>query len=147
MWTHWSDSNFIPRISKKFEFRNLDFTIRFYMKKESRNRKNEVMWGHVTLYFLILRFETLTHNNVNTISANRKWTLKSSWEYWSILRSEFGWCRDYGIWRNYEKSIFWTWAILESLIRQVSTYAHVSNWNFNANSVRIKFFGFAYANY
>ena len=42
-YDQWSDSNFIPRISKKFEFRNLDFTIRFYMKNESRNRKNEVM--------------------------------------------------------------------------------------------------------
>ena len=104
----------------------------------------EVTWPFI---FLILRFETLTHNNVNTISANRKWTLKSWWEYWSILRGEFWWCRDYVIWRNYEKSIFWTWAILESLIRQISTYAHVSNWDFNANSVRIKFFGFAYANF
>ena len=104
----------------------------------------EVTWPFI---FLILRFETLTHNNVNTISANRKWTLKSWWEYWSILRGEFWWCRDYVIWRNYEKSIFWTWAILESLIRQVSTYAHISNWNFNANSVHIKFFEFAYANF
>ena len=50
------------------------------------------------------------------------------------------WLGDYVKWRNYEKSIFWTWAILELLITQVSTYAHISNWNFNADSMRVKIF-------
>ena len=61
--------------------------------------------------------------------------------------TEVWWRRDYVIWRNYEKSIFLTLAILDLLIRKVSKYAHISNWNFNADSMHIKFFGFAYANF
>ena len=91
--------------------------------------------------------KTLTHNNVKTVSDKRNWTGSSDSACDLLLLTEVWWRHDYVIWRNYEKSIFWTWAILESLIRQVSTYAHVSNWNFNANSVRIKFFGFAYTNF
>ena len=39
----WLDSNFIPRNSKKFEYRNFDQeAIRIYIENESETRKNEV---------------------------------------------------------------------------------------------------------
>ena len=39
---HWLDSNFIPKNSKKFEYRNFDKAIRIYIKNEPETRKNEV---------------------------------------------------------------------------------------------------------
>ena len=48
----WWVSNFIPMGSKKFAFWNLDYIIRYSLKNESKNRKNEVTWGHVTLWIL-----------------------------------------------------------------------------------------------
>ena len=38
----WSDSNFIPIESKKFEFWNFDKTIRIYIENEPETRKHEV---------------------------------------------------------------------------------------------------------
>ena len=40
----WSDSNFIPIKSKKFEFWNFDKTIRIYIENEPETRKHEVPW-------------------------------------------------------------------------------------------------------
>ena len=42
-----SDSNFT-----NLKVRILDFIIRFVMENESKNKKNEVTWGHVSLWFL-----------------------------------------------------------------------------------------------
>ena len=39
---HWLDSNFIPKNSKKFEYRNFDKAIRIYTENESETQKNEV---------------------------------------------------------------------------------------------------------
>ena len=107
--------------------------------------------GHVTNGFSrknhFYEIEILTHNHVNTVSDKRNWTSSSDSVCDFDPLTEVWWCSDYVIWRNYEKSIFWILAILELLIRQVSKYAHISNLNFNADSMHIKFFGFAYANF
>ena len=48
---HWFDSNFIPRNSKKFEYRNFDKAIRIYIENESETRKNEFPWLSKILIF------------------------------------------------------------------------------------------------
>ena len=91
--------------------------------------------------------KTLTHNNVNTVSDRSNWTGSSDSACDLVPLTEVWWRRDYVMWRNNEKSFFWTWTILELLIKQVSLYAHISNWNFNADSMHKKIFGFAHANF
>ena len=91
--------------------------------------------------------KTLTHNSVNTISDKRNWTGSSDSACDLLLLTEVWWRHDYVIWRNYEKSIFWTWAILELLMKQVSTYTHISNQNLYANSMHKKISESAYANF
>ena len=63
---HWLVSNFIPMISKKFEFRDFDSIIRFTIKNESKIKR---LRSHDLRIFLKIRFyeiETLTRYNVNT---------------------------------------------------------------------------------
>ena len=71
---HWLVSNLIPMNSKIFGFRNFDYIIRFAIKYESEIKK----WGHVIGGFSrknwFYEIETLTHNNVNTVSEKRNWT-------------------------------------------------------------------------
>ena len=144
---HWSDSNFIPMDSKKFEFRNFDYIIRFAMKNESGIEKFRSRDQRIFEENRFYEIKTLTHNHVNTISDKRNWTGSSDSTCNLVLLTEVSWRHDYVMWRNYEKSIFCTWAILELLMKQVSIYAHISNRNFNANSMHLKFFGFAHANF
>ena len=42
VFVDWLDSNFIPKNSKKFEYRNFDKAIRFYIENEPKTRKIEV---------------------------------------------------------------------------------------------------------
>ena len=128
-------SNFIPTDSKKFEFQDFNWTMRFFIKNKLELKKNEVTWPSDFWEKSIYDFETLTHNIVNTVS-NRQFLISSSdATCFKEYLMKVWWLGDYVKWRNYEKSIFWTWAILELLITQVSTYTHISNWNFNADSV------------
>ena len=140
-------SNFIPTDSKKFEFQNFKWTIRFFIKNKLELKKNEVTWPSDFREKSIYDFETLTHNIVNTVSDRQFLISSSDATCFKEYLMKVWWLGDYVKWRNYEKSIFWTWAILELLITQVSTYAHISNWNFNADSMSIKFFWFAHANF
>ena len=78
LFQQWSVSNFIPIKSKKFEFRNLAYIIRFSLKNDSENPQNEVTWGHVTLWifdFKILNFNALVLEYCNCKS-------KSDWGIW-----------------------------------------------------------------
>ena len=131
----------------KLRFRNFDFIIRFAMKNRSDNEKFRSRDQRIFEKKWFYEVETLRHNHVNTVSYKRNWTSSSDSVSGLVPVTEVWFCRDYVIWCNYEKSIFWTWAILGSLIRQVSSYAHISNWNFNADIVHIKLFGSAYANF
>ena len=71
---HWSDSNFIPMDSKKFEFRNFDYIIRFAMKNESGIEKFRSRDQRIFEENRFYEIKTLTHNHVNTISDKRNWT-------------------------------------------------------------------------
>ena len=133
--------------SKKFGFQNFDYIIWFAIKNESEIEKFRPRDQRIFEKNRFYEIETLTHNNVNTVSDKHHWTSSSDSTCNLVPLTEVWWRRDYVIRRNYEKSIFWTWATLELLIKQVSTYAHISNWNFNADSMRIKIFGFAYAKF
>ena len=73
-----SDSNFIPRISKKFEYWNFDSTIRIYIENEPETQKHEVPWLSNSLKFFNLKFW-----NFNALS--RKYCfldVKSDWRIW-----------------------------------------------------------------
>ena len=144
---HWLDSNFIPMDSKKFEFWNFDYIIRFAIKNESEIEKLRSRDRRISEKNRFYEIKTLTHNSVNTISDKRNWTGSSDSACDLLLLTEVWWRHDYVIWRNYEKSIFWTWAILELLMKQVSTYTHISNQNLYANSMHKKIFESAYANF
>ena len=65
---HWLDSNFIPMDSKKFEFRNFDYTIRFAIKNESEIEKFRSRDQRIIQENRFYEIETLTHNHVNAIS-------------------------------------------------------------------------------
>ena len=71
---YWSDSNFIPMDSKKFEFRNFDYIIRFAMKNESGIEKFRSRDQRIFEENRFYEIKTLTHNHVNTISDKRNWT-------------------------------------------------------------------------
>ena len=102
----WSDSNFIPMDSKKFEFRNFDYIIRFAMKNESGIEKFRSRDQRIFEENRFYEIKTLTHNHVNTISDKRNWTGSSDSTCNLVLLTEVSWRRDYVMWRNYEKSIF-----------------------------------------
>ena len=68
MRTQWLVSNFIPMDSKKFEFRNFDYTIRFAIKNESKIEKFRSRDQRIFQENRFYEIETLTHNHVNTIS-------------------------------------------------------------------------------
>ena len=70
----WLDSNFIPMDSKKFEFRNFDYIIRFAMKNESGIEKFRSRDQRIFEENRFYEIKTLTHNHVNTISDKRNWT-------------------------------------------------------------------------
>ena len=140
-------SNFIPTDSKKFESKNFNKTIRFSIKNKLEIKKNEVTWPSDFREKSIYDFETLTHNIVKTVSDRQFLTSSSDPACFKEVLMKVWWLSDYVTWRNYEKSLFWTWAILELQITQVSTYAHILNWNSNADLMRIKFFWFAHANF
>ena len=74
IYTQWSDSNFIPMDSKKFEFRNFDYIIRFAMKNESGIEKFRSRDQRIFEENRFYEIKTLTHNHVNTISDKRNWT-------------------------------------------------------------------------
>ena len=133
--------------SKKFGFQNFDYIIWFAIKNESEIEKFRSRDQRIFEKNRFYEIETLTHNYVNTISDKCNWTGSSDSSCNLVLLTAVWWRRNYVIRRNYKQSIFWTWAILELLIRLVSIYAHISIGNFNANSMHIKFFGFAYANF
>jgi len=70
----WLDSNFIPMDSKKFEFRNFDYIIRFAIKNESGIAKFRSRDQRIFEENRFYEIKTLTHNHVNTISDKRNWT-------------------------------------------------------------------------
>ena len=74
VYIHWLDSNFIPMDSKKFEFRNFDYIIRFAMKNESGIEKFRSRDQRIFEENRFYEIKTLTHNHVNTISDKRNWT-------------------------------------------------------------------------
>ena len=88
----------------------------------------------------IYEFKTLTHNIVNMVSDWQFWTGSSDLTCFKYHLTKVWWLGDYVTWRNYENSFFLTWAILELLITQISTYAHISNWNSIVDSMDINFF-------
>ena len=67
----WLDSNFIPMDSKKFEFRNSDYIIRFAIKNESEIEKLRSRDRRISEKNRFYEIETLTHNHVNTVSDKR----------------------------------------------------------------------------
>ena len=71
---HWLDSNSIPMNSKKFEFRNFDYIIRFAIKNESGIEKFRSRDQRIFEENRFYEIKTLTHNHVNTISDKRNWT-------------------------------------------------------------------------
>ena len=113
-------------------------------QKILKTKSCEVTWP---LEFLIFRFQTLMRRFVNTVTVNQSLIEASERGPWDVVLVKIWDCCDYVTWRIYEKSFFWTWAFLELLITQISTYAYISNWNFNATSMLINFFWFAYANF
>ena len=113
-------------------------------QKILKTKSREVTWP---FEFLIFRFQTLTCRLVNTVTVNQSLIETSERGPWDVVLVKIWDCCDYVTWRIYEKSFFWTWAFLELLITQISTYAYISNWNFNATPMLIKFFWFAYANF
>ena len=113
-------------------------------QKILKTKSREVTWP---FEFLIFRFQTLTRRFVNTVTVNQSLIGASERGPWDVVLVKIWDCCDYVTWRIYEKSFFWTWAFLELLITQISTYAYISNWNFNATPMLIKFFWFAYANF
>ena len=68
------DSNFIPMDSKKFGFQNFDYIIRFAIKNESEIEKLRSRDRRIFEKNRFYEIETLTHNNVNTVSDKRNWT-------------------------------------------------------------------------
>ena len=74
VYIHWLDSNFIPMDSKKFEFRNFDYIIRFAIKNESGIAKFRSRDQRIFEENRFYEIKTLTHNHVNTISDKRNWT-------------------------------------------------------------------------
>ena len=57
--------------SKKFGYRNFDKIIRFAIKNESEMKNMRSRDRRIFEKKSILRIETLTHNNVNTVSDKR----------------------------------------------------------------------------
>ena len=76
-YTQWLDSNFIPMDSKKFEFRNFDYIIRFAMKNESGIEKFRSRDQRIFEENRFYEIKTLTHNHVNRLSDKRNWTVLS----------------------------------------------------------------------
>ena len=68
---YWLVSNFIPLDSKKFEFRDFDFIIRFAIKNESEIEKFRSRDQRILEENRFYEIKTLTHNHVNTVSDNR----------------------------------------------------------------------------
>ena len=68
---YWSDSNFIPMDSKKFEFRNFDYITRFAMKNESAIEKLRSRDQRIFEENRFYEIKTLTHNRVNTVNDKR----------------------------------------------------------------------------
>ena len=73
----WLDSNFIPMDSKKFEFRNFDYIIRFTIKNESVIEKFRSRDQRIFEENRFYEIETLTHHHVNTVSDKRTCTSSS----------------------------------------------------------------------
>ena len=96
----WLVSNFIPMDSKKFEFRNFDWIIRFAIKNESEIEKFRSRDQWIVGKNRFWENEILTHNYVNTVSDKRYWTGPSDSECDLVPLIEVWWCRDYVIWRN-----------------------------------------------
>ena len=69
--SQWLDSNFIPMDSKKFEFWNFDYIIRFAIKNESEIEKLRSRDRRISEKNRFYEIKTLTHNSVNTISDKR----------------------------------------------------------------------------
>ena len=67
---HWSDSNFIPIESKKFEFWNLNLAIRICIKNDSEIGIMRSRDFRNILNFSIWNFETLTRFCGNTVFRN-----------------------------------------------------------------------------
>ena len=76
----WLDSNFIPMDSKKFGFLNFDYIIRFARKNESENGKLRSRDLRIFAKNRFYEIETLTHDNVNTVSDKRDRTFKNPQE-------------------------------------------------------------------
>ena len=70
-WCHWLDSKFIPMDSKKFEFWNFDYIIRFTIKNESEIEKLRSRDRRISEKNRFYEIKTLTHNSVNTVSDKR----------------------------------------------------------------------------
>jgi len=98
-------SNFIPTNSKKFEFQNFNWTIRFFIKNKLEF-KNEVTWPSDFWEKSIYDFETLTHNIVNMVSDRPFLIGWSDVKCFKDHLMKVWWLGDYVKWRNYEKSIF-----------------------------------------
>ena len=60
--------------SKKFEFWNFDYIIRFTIKNESGIAKFRSRDQRIFEENRFYDIKTLTHNHVNTISDKRNWT-------------------------------------------------------------------------
>ena len=67
---NWSDSNFIPIESKKFEFWNLNLAIKIYIKYESEIEIMRSPDFRIVLSFSIWNYETLTRFCGNTVFRN-----------------------------------------------------------------------------
>ena len=92
--------------SKKFGFQNFDYIIWFAIKNESEIEKFRPRDQRIFEKNRFYEIETLTHNNINTVSDKRNWTGSSDSTCNLVPLTEVWWRGDYVIQRNYEKSIY-----------------------------------------
>ena len=74
--------------SKKLEFWNFDYIIRFAIKNESEIEKSKSRDQRIFEKNRFYKIETLTHSHVNTVSDKRNWTDSSDSVYGFVPLTE-----------------------------------------------------------